>query len=400
MSRQNLVIAVLSCLLLVTAGRPAAGKDKSLLRLDVRGKTLEGKAVAGDSRNFWLMSRDGRLQELSFREVKNFEKLSTSFRGFSAVEIRDRLKREFGSGFEVTAKGRYVVCGPRGRAREYAKLFDGIYNRFYAYFRARQFRLKTPAFPLVALVFPDHQGFARYAAGDGVQASRGLMGYYHPHTNWVALFDPGNRSASTEQSPLTETEAVLLGSRSPSRRLLSPEIFARTGSSERGLRDTMIHEATHQIAFNAGLHTRIGQNPKWIVEGLATVYEAPGIRNSSTHNKPADRINRERFDWFMRFAQTRRQKGSLAAFISDDRKFNARVLDGYSQAWALSYYLIETRSHAYAKYLRKVAQRDPLKKYSTQERLEDFQKAFGKDLAVLDASFMRFMKKLAATTKF
>ncbi len=65
----------------------------------------------------------------------------------------------------------------------------------------------------------------------------------------------------------------------------------------------------------------------------------------------------------------------------------------------VEFYLIETRQAAYAKFLQIVAGRDPLKDYTPNERLADFQSAFGKDLNVLEASFLRYMAKLAVTTK-
>src|SRR5262249_7000897 len=111
------------------------------------------------------------------------------------------------------------------------------------------------------------------------------------------------------------------------------------GAIEASLKDTMIHEATHQAAFNTGLHSRIGETPKWVVEGLATVFEAPGIRNSGASANPKMRINRERFVWFGNFVRSRRKPQSLEAFLSGDDLFKSDALDAYSQAWALSFFL-------------------------------------------------------------
>ncbi len=395
----RLWITSLVFVLLATAvPTQAAQKTQSLLRVQVGKNTYEGKAVASDKRQFWLMSTDGELNALSFNEVGSFKKISPRFKSSSLVQVRDDLKRRYGGNFEVAANGHYVVCGPRGRARDYAKLFEGIYNRFYSYFRVRKLKVTEPEFPLVALVFPDHASFARYAAGDGVRAVRGLMGYYHHHTNRVALFDPGDSVAAMDEGHDFQLPAWTGFPREQrSFSGFTGAISASTGSSESGLRDTMIHEATHQIAFNTGLHSRIGENPKWIVEGLATVYEAPGIRDGGSHAKTADQINRDRFVWFMNYAQTRRPKGALRNFVAGDNAFNASLLDGYSHAWALSFYLIQTRSSAYARFLNAVAHRDPLKPYGAAERLKDFEGAFGKNLAVLDAQFLKYMKNLAAS---
>ena len=39
------------------------------------------------------------------------------------------------------------------------------------------------------------------------------------------------------------------------------------GTSRGTLHSTIVHETTHQVAFNTGLHSRIGQTPKWVIEG-------------------------------------------------------------------------------------------------------------------------------------
>ena len=77
-----------------------------------------------------------------------------------------------------------------------------------------------------------------------------------------------------------------------------------------------------------------------------------------------------------------------------DRLFQSSVLDAYAQAWAVTFYLAETRSSKQTKYLRTVSARDPMKPYSAEERLADFQAAFGNDLDRLEVSFLRFMGDL------
>lgn len=38
----------------------------------------------------------------------------------------------------------------------------------------------------------------------------------------------------------------------------------------------IMHEATHQLAFNVGIHQRLSQTPLWVAEGLASLFEAKG----------------------------------------------------------------------------------------------------------------------------
>lgn len=350
--------------------------NPALLELTVQNEKHQGKLVAMDKANAWLMARDGQLRELNLKDIQKVQRISPRFQPLRSAEVRDALRREFGKEFDVAGSEHYLVCAPKGKAREYAQLFEEIYRSFHGYFSVRGFRIDSPEFPLVAIVFPDHKSFDAYCKQDGFRAFRGLMGYYLRTSNRVALFDSGESKDSASRSPT------------------APPMFMEA-SIQAGLADTMVHEATHQVAFNTGLHTRTGQNPKWIVEGLATVFESPGIRGSSSQRgKAIQRVNRERYLWFQNFAKSRRQPKSLGAFVSNDRPFQTAALDAYAEAWALSFYLIETRPSKYAKYLKTITERDPMKPYPADERLSDFQTAFGSDLEMLDADFLRFFTRL------
>lgn len=333
----------------------AAGSS-AMLELKIDDEAHVGRVLAKDQRNCWLMERDGRVQEIELDAVTDFRRVSPHFRRFGTTELRDELRREFGTDYEIAATTHYLCCAAPGKAKAYAELFEEVYRNFQRYFSTRGFRIPRPEFPLVAIVFPDRAAFVQYCRHDDVPPAPSLMGYYLRTSNRVALYE-------------------------------------LPGSQDR-VRDTIIHEATHQVAFNTGLHVRIGQNPKWIVEGLATVFEAPGVRNSSNHDPLHTRINRERYVWFGNFNESRRQQKSLADFVSDDSLFHSSVLDAYSQAWALSFFLVETRPGKYARYLKTVATRDPMEPYEPEQRLADFRKAFGDDLDWLETEFLRFVAKL------
>jgi hypothetical protein len=349
-SLKTLVCAV------ITGWCTSAFAASALLELTVDGEARSGRVVAKDNETCWLMGRDGRVHEIDLDAVSSYRKLSPQFRRFDTVEMRNELKREFGASYEVSSTQHYLVCAAPGKGRAYADLFEQVYRNFQRYFSTRGFRIPEPEFPLVAIVFPEREGFVKYCRDDDVSPAPGLMGYYLRSSNRVALYNPGG--------------------------------------DESQLRDTIIHEATHQVAFNTGLHGRVGETPKWIVEGLATVFEAPGVRDGSHKSATQTRLNRDRYVWFGDFSKSRRPDKSLAEFLAGDELFQRATLDAYSQAWALSFFLIETRPSDYARYLRTVADRDPMQPYPAEERLADFRSAFGADLEWLDTEFLRFFEKL------
>ena len=353
------------------------------------GKTVvQGKVVAQNSSTCWLLGQDGQIRKSPLTQQTHVRKLGT-FQPWNSTIVREQVRRELGKGFEVASTRHYIVLAKdASRAKAYAEWFEDVYKTFHLYFSVRGVPTGEPEFPLVAIVFPDQAAFAKYAKQEKVQVTPQLHGYYLTTSNRVALFEKGSQQTTTllKSGPLDTAVATP---------------FANVGvwaginpKSDQELYDTIVHEGTHQVAFNTGLHSRLGSDPKWLVEGLATVFEAPGIRNSGAQYGVSTRINRERFQWFGNYMKNRRPANSLADFISSDEGFGKDTLDAYSQAWALSFFLIETRPQKYSQYLAKVAKRDPLKEYDADDRLADFQAIFGKDTRLLEAELLRFIARL------
>ncbi len=119
-----------------------------------------------------------------------------------------------------------------------------------------------------------------------------------------------------------------------------------------------MHEALHQVAFNTGIHQRWSPPPRWVAEGLGTLFEAPGIWQSRNYPRAEDRINRMRLaDYHAN--QKNRAPDRLAQLLSSDRPFEISPIAAYAEAWALTYYLVETQPREYARYLALTASRSP-----------------------------------------
>lgn len=368
----------------------------ALIEVQLAKDSLQGKVVAYSDKQFWLIGQDGRLRSMPTERVQKYRQISPQFSSWSPTMLRDQLRREFGKPFDIVATRHYVVCAAgEQKARNYAETFEELFRTFQMYFSIRGFKINEPEFPLVAIVFTDFEAFSRYAKAENVTVSKELKGYYLSTSNRIALYEPpaGQTTQYTPDSPAGKPPVVPFDADHeavPFCPTLSADGRA-WGSIEGSLKDTMIHEATHQVAFNMGLHSRIGENPKWIVEGLATVFEAPGIRNTSTSLGAKMRINRERFVWFGSYVQSRRKPRSLENFLLNDDLFKTSALDAYSEAWAFSFFLFETRPRLYAEYLKTIAARDPLRGYSADERLADFKQTISKEIPLLEAEFLRFI---------
>lgn len=371
----------------ICIGTIAVAADPSALQeLRVGKQVYQGKLIAQDDKVCLLLSQDGRIQRIEKGSTAKLQELSPTFRPWTPAVVRDKLKREFGSQFTITGTRHYLVCARSDRqAKEYGELFEELYGSFHRYFNVRGLKVTEPEFPLVAIVFPDQTSFAQYSKQDGNRSLGNLVGYYSPQSNRIALFErtDGGTTAAVLSSPARNDAG---------RETVNPfELRPGWAVVSTNTKDTIMHEATHQLAFNMGLHSRVGQTPQWVVEGMATVFEAPGIRNSSANLGPKTRINLDRYVWFGNFQKSRRKPKSLEAFIAGDEMFRSNTLDAYSQAWALTFFLVETRSRQYAKYLQAISARNPFAEYPAEERVSDFKQAFGSNDAQVEAEFLRFM---------
>lgn len=416
--RSRKAAQVLALLLCLSWPAGAAGGTPALIELKVAGTAYRGKVLHVGQNSCWFVEQDGRLHQFALKDLSRPVTLAPRFRGLSTADLRDQLAREFGREFEVHGTGHYLVCAARGTADQYADIFEKVYRSFHGYFASRGFTVAQPEFPLVAIVFPDRAAFVAYCRQDGVQAGPGLQGYYLNTTNRVALYDSrsgGGQTSSLEPQPLYQSLTapedlaaafspssagpLLLPGRETSARQAHHIAFRRPFvaalATAGDLEDTIVHETTHQVAFNTGVHSRTGRNPLWVVEGLATVFESPGVRDSAGgRSSAAGRINRSRYLWFRNYARQRRKPRSLESFIASDHMLRTATLDFYSQAWALSYFLMETRPAAYNRYLKVLADRDPLAAYSPTDRLDDFREVFGSSLDRLETEMLRFLERI------
>jgi hypothetical protein len=157
--------------------------------------------------------------------------------------------------------------------------------------------------------------------------------------------------------------------------------------------ETIIHEATHQTAYNTGIHNRLNDTPGWVVEGLATMFEAPGVWDARHNPQLAQRINRYYLKRFRLFLD-KRQKNWLPRLVASDQSFAVLSETAYGQSWALTFYLMEKQPRQFGDYLRKTVRRPAAKQYTPKARLADFTSVFGENWPMLEARVARFVAEL------
>lgn len=370
-------LAGICTLVLLTAPQTVFGRER-LLRIHSPTEVYTGKIVSLSKARCTLMDRQGRLIDLDVSKLKRMECLADRYKPASVATFRSELTEEFGRRYEVSGTTHYLVCAPRGHAERYAAFFEHIYRDVEEFYRVRGFRIVKPDVPLVAVVFGTQNEFFRYCVRDKVPPRAGLMGYYSLVSNRVALFDADDsfRFAAAETRSGNSALVGLSG------------ITGQTAS-------TMVHETIHQVGYNIGIHKRLGETPLWMVEGMATVLEPSGMRDRRNRQASSQRVNPERSDWFRNRYRPQRPAGSLAELIATDSLFQRQTLSAYSEAWALTFFLLEnpSRRRQLATYLRKLSERDVTENYPAKHRLADFQSVFG-DIARVEIEFLRYMDRL------
>jgi hypothetical protein len=355
---------ITSLFLVIAGGSQAVCADEPrwTLSVNLKGQRLEGFPLRTADNLISLMLCDGRLVEFSPSEVTNFRKLSSSFQPFSNGEMRAELMRELPKSLEVTGTGHYVVAHPRGEGDKWAARFEELYRSMTHYFSVRGFQMREPEFPLAAIVWNKREDFLRYAAAEGSSLPSGVIGYYSMLSNRITLYD------------------MAAGSN-------DPEAWKQNAS-------TIIHEATHQTAFNTGIHQRFADTPKWVIEGLGTLFEPRGVWDARHYSRLEDRINRERLASFRQYLKSGRPPQGFMLVVADDRLFNSNALAAYAESWALSFYLSEKEPRKYSAYLAKTGALKPFQPYRTDRRLADFKAVFGENTRMLEANYLRFIEGL------
>lgn len=344
-----------------TAIAGTADAGEVTVELTVGQQRVQGAPLRWSNREVVLLGRDGRLWSIAPKDVKGYRKASSTFQAYRATELRGQLQREFGNAFEVSGTGHYVVVHPRGRRDLWARRFEDLFRSFVHYFTARGRRPTDPRFPLIAIVFPNQSEFLRYAAKQGSQIPGSALGYYSVNSNRIMLYDVTGGSSQSD--------------------------WTQNGS-------TIIHEATHQIAFNTGIHNRYSTCPTWVAEGLATMFEAKGVWSSREYPRRKDRVHSDQLRLFRQMKNIDKPSGRLEAIVQRDDLFRTNSREAYATAWALTFFLTETRPRDYLTYVQLTASRPAFEPYTASQRLSDFTKVFGNNLPVLEAHWLRFIKSL------
>ena len=320
-------------------------------------RTVTGRVLIEENGGVMVQADDGRIWTVLPEHMIERSSNDTEFQPVDADEMERRMLEELPGEFKVYRTSHYLVFynSTESYAKVVSGLFEQLYRGFFTFWKNQRWDLPEPEFPLVALVLKDRSAFQSYAGDEIGDTANGIIGYYHLGTNRMTTY--------------------------------------RVRDLERNVA-TIIHEATHQLAYNCGMQKRFADNPMWVSEGLAMFFESPDRRNPSRWRSigQVNQTNLRRFHAYF----PKRPEESLATLLADDTRLRNPSLmqESYGESWALTYFLIKTKKKEYVKFLQLLSEGQPLAEKSKRQRVEMFEKAFGSTLVDLDESFIKYMRRV------
>ena len=305
-----------------------------------------------------LQGDDGRIWSIQPHQIVDRKSSDAELVPISADEMVKRMLEELPAGFQVYRTNDYVIFHNTTDAyvREVGTLFQQLHRGFFTYWKNQRWELPKPRFPLVALVLSGRGDFLRHAEPEIGDTAKNVIGYYHLSSNRMTTYN------------------------------VVPNL-ERTVA-------TIIHEATHQLAYNCGLQRRFADNPMWVSEGLATFFESPDMRNPRKW-RSIGRVNQFNLARWRNYVGRRPQE-SLATLLADDNRLrqSSTAADAYAESWALTYFLIKTRRQEYVEYLRKLSEGRPLVERTRRQRIEMFEETFGTSVVDIDRALVNYMRRV------
>jgi len=266
---------------------------------------------------------------------------------------------------------------------------------------------------LEILFFDTPAGFEAFAQRIGAEV-RGAAGFYQPRSNLAAFYNAHNAEQLVEVNGQIaqlqeQVSAAGRGRGQPAANAVSAlrKLRASRDRLIEAINQMVVqHEVAHQVLFNAGLHVRGADNPPWVVEGLACLFESP----PSADGAGLGAVNQYRLLNFREALTGGDWKNAKAEQYADavagDRLVTLRRLIGekellkpsgeradarYAQAWSLVYYLQNHRREDFSVYLTVLARRPNDRGYSPDQEVELFEATFGPIDAKLEQQWLKFI---------
>ncbi|MCP4248307.1 MAG: DUF1570 domain-containing protein, partial [bacterium] len=335
----------------------------------------------------------------------------------------EALLARTGPGFHLRRTERFLIAydTPHDTLRSLVSRLEATYDSVYRFCKINEIPTQRQADRLEVLFFDGYETFGRYADSVGF-AYWGSAGFYDQRTNVAAFVNvlhlpnvtPLNNQVERHKHRIERLRAKRPIDRRALReanKKMTRLVNQRDRLVEQTNRMTVQHETAHQVLFNAGLHVFAAQNPGWLVEGLACLFETPpsssgagvgatnqarldDFRRSLGNGKPGGRIKVEA----LQEAYADGKMLPLGELIGDanlfSRRNNPNLVHHYSQSWSLVCYLQRRHREKFADYLRLLSRREVGCTTTPESEIGDFERIFGPLSERFERQWARFILQL------
>lgn len=328
-----------------------------LLFIEMKDSTLAGVPIGLFADQTFLMGSDGKIRFLENADIRHQAILQERFQPMDRNDLAMELRAEFGGQYTVKQEPPYLIVSQPYQASAWAKRFRSIVHSFRLYCSTHGIETRPIEFPLTAVIFGTQAEFLRYAHQESANLPANCVGYYSQKSNRIVLFE----------SPTGDNSETIA---------------------------TICHEATHQLAFNSGLHQRLASTPLWLVEGFATMFESPSLAGLTMKEGGSRWPDSRKQDWLALAKNPSSISQLVDSLIRSDTKFESKPMESYCVSWAMVAYLSKRRSREFTEYLQVNARMPSYQDYSATDRLRDFQTLFGNDPRIITKSLIQFIDAL------
>jgi hypothetical protein len=340
------------------AGTIVRAQSRELSGIVVGNKKYSGQIVHRDATSLSMLRRDGAMVKYPMSEIDRVVSLKRSFEPYSQGELEQRLLAEFSRHYTVRFTDHFAVVMPANSRQNWAAAFERLYRQFTSYFDRRGYTLSETTFPMIAVVLRSRAEFEQYLERTNLADRPNVVGFYSIQSNRILTYEQDSLLSEAESHDINQV--------------------------------TMIHEATHQSAFNTGIQSRFRPVPCWVSEGLATMFEAKGVHNCLDYPSAEDRLAPVYLDQLRKLIADEQFRGAIQDLIVADDLFDSDPQKAYAVAWGLTFFLAENRGDQYQEYLRRLQRLAMFSSAGPEQRLRDFCSVFGDDLRDLETRMMNY----------
>jgi len=225
--------------------------------------------------------------------------------------------------------------GPTDGAAALGRRLEALYQAHVRLVRDWDLPVHRPPSKLEVCFFARYDEFKSHLDRRFPDAA-GVLGFYDPGSNRTYLFD-------LETAPAVVAIRAEVAQTQPAAR---DRVARRVAWLERSI---IQHEAAHQVEFNIGLFPSAAAAPRWLTEGLATLFELP----LAASGQPLEPLNGYRLYEFRKlYGGGVETLGDVRRFLADDEAWSGGR--SYPLAWALAHYLREEHHAFLGTLLREV----------------------------------------------